>query len=248
MTQRENYKQTTVLHAKNELYNWMMDPSIEINDIFFANEETAYLSYSHVDPKDNSLPQRESKTLSIMTGAYCTSCARLLLYSELSKLGDRLLYCDTDSIVYIETDDPNEYRPKLGPNIGDLVSEVPPNCEISEFICVGPKSYSIRYRHDDGSISEKSKLKGFVSTAETRSHLCFDNFKKMIFGCDSETDALGGIDDYTIETKRKCINRKKYFNLVTAEQTKRFGFTFDKRLVCSDFTTVPFGYEKRLNY
>lgn len=122
------------MRAKGEVYEYMLDASIEINDIFFANEETAFISYNYVEHPENTFTASESKNLSLITGAYTTAHARLQLYKELSKLGNRLLYCDTDSIVYIETDDPNEYRPKLGPNIGDLVSEVPPGCEITHFV------------------------------------------------------------------------------------------------------------------
>lgn len=224
----------------------MTDQSIEINDIFFANERFAYLSYSYVDHPDKVFTTKNPNlTLSLVSGAYTTMHARLRLYDELYNLGDRLLYCDTDSNVYIETDDTNEYRPTLGPNIGDLASEIPPGCEIIGFVAVGPKSYSLQYRHNDGTISEKTKLKGFVSTSETKTQLSFNNFKKMVFGCVNENSESGILDSYTIETKRKVIGRKKYFNVITSEQTKRFGFTFDKRIVLDDYSTIPFGYRQK---
>ena len=37
--------------------------------------------------------------------AYVTTQARLKLYEYLSKLGDYILYCDTDSVIYIQNVD-----------------------------------------------------------------------------------------------------------------------------------------------
>lgn len=49
----------------------------------------------------------------------------------------------------------------------------------------------------------------------------------MIFGC---CDDDGAIDKHTIVSQTKNINRRKYFNVVTFEQQKRFGFTYDALL------------------
>ena len=38
----------------------------------------------------------------VVIAAFTTSQARLKLYEELYKLSDRILYCDTDSIIFVE--------------------------------------------------------------------------------------------------------------------------------------------------
>ena len=50
-------------------------------------------------------------------GAYVTAGARMHLYRYLDRLGERAIYCDTDSVIYIQPkDEPNlvETRDKLG--------------------------------------------------------------------------------------------------------------------------------------
>ena len=38
-------------------------------------------------------------------GAYVTTGARIHLYRYLDRLGERAIYCDTDSVIYIQNED-----------------------------------------------------------------------------------------------------------------------------------------------
>lgn len=243
MTQRENSKQTTVVHTKEDLFELLLAPVAEINDLYFVNDDTAWISWNYTEDIIKSSLLDESRNLSLITGAYVVAQARLLLYDIMCKLGDRLLYTDTDSVIFIHSDDPNDFNPSIGSNIGELSDEVDTDSIITEFCGIGAKSYSIRMKNEKtNKFSELSKLKGFQSTPTTKSQLCFDNYKKMIFGsCMANGD---GIDSLTIYSKTKNINRRKFFNIVTVEQQKKFGYTFDKRLVRENYTTTPFGYKQ----
>ena len=55
-------------------------------------------------------------------GAFTTAHARLELYDLLDKLDDRLLYSDTDSVVFVSKD--GDWEPSLGPYRGDLTDEI----------------------------------------------------------------------------------------------------------------------------
>lgn len=254
LTQRDNSKQTSVVHTKDELFELLLSPMVDVSDMYFVNEDTTWVSWSYNENVTKSMVSTESRNLSLVTGAYTTAQARLKLYEELYKLGDRVLYCDTDSIIFLETDDPLEYKPQTGANIGDLTDEIlkyssSGKAIISEFCSVGPKSYSLRIKKNgfdsdsDDDLIEVSKLKGFICTSATKKHLSFDNYKKMVFGsCDVAED---GIDSHIVYSKTMNINRRKHFNVVTVEQQKDFGYTFDKRIVNENFTTIPFGYKKK---
>jgi hypothetical protein len=80
---------------------------------------------------------------------------RLQLWEEMNKLGDRVLYCDTDSIVYVS--EPGKYDVKLGDMVGDW--ELEDVCTlhdgIREFVAWGPKTYGIKC--GDGYTSVKAK-------------------------------------------------------------------------------------------
>ena len=96
----------------------------------------------------------------VTIAAFCTSYARLKLWSEMIKLGDRVIYQYTDSIVYCVKSQ-KEYIPKLGDYLGDLTSEVTckelgctnSTCKghwIVEFVSCGPKNYT--YKLNTGEI------------------------------------------------------------------------------------------------
>jgi hypothetical protein len=70
--------------------------------------------------------------------AFLTAGAHIHLYSYLDRLQDKAIYCDTDSVLYIQ---PNE-GPALvetGDNLGEMTTELKPNKIISEVVCAGPK-------------------------------------------------------------------------------------------------------------
>ena len=81
--------------------------------------------------------------LNIFIACFTTCYARLRLYEALEMLGERVLYYDTDSIIYVQNlDDPNEIQPVLGDYLGDFTNELkPPTDFIIEFASAGPKNY-----------------------------------------------------------------------------------------------------------
>ena len=86
-------------------------------------------------------------------GASVTASARTRLHKELNKLGDRVIYCDTDSCVYEH--DPNKYNIPEGYYLGEWESETP-NL-IHEWVSAGAKSYG--YKYLDKKDKEKVELK-----------------------------------------------------------------------------------------
>ena len=75
--------------------------------------------------------------------AYVTTQTRLKLYENLSKLGDSVLYCDTDSVIYIQSvDEPPKVE--TGYYVGDLTDELEEfgSGSYIEFVSCGPKNYA----------------------------------------------------------------------------------------------------------
>ena len=84
------------------------------------------------------------KNVNVAVAAYVTTQARLKLYEYLSKLGDSVLYCDTDSVIYIQN--VNE-PPKVetGYYLWDLTDQLKvfgSGSYIEEFVSGGPKNYA----------------------------------------------------------------------------------------------------------
>ena len=76
-------------------------------------------------------------------GAYVTTCARIYLYRYLDRLGEKAIYCDTDSLIYIQPkDEPNLIE--TGDNLGDMTSELRTTGYVSEFLSGEPKNYAYK--------------------------------------------------------------------------------------------------------
>ena len=75
---------------------------------------------------------------------YVTTQVRLQRYEYLSELGQSSLYCDTDSVIYIQKGDEStkvktwDYMGKIADELQDFVS----GSYIEEFVSSGPKNYA----------------------------------------------------------------------------------------------------------
>ncbi len=67
--------------------------------------------------EDNKDMHWGSNQTNVVTAAFVTAQARLKLFNEMLILGERVLYVDTDSIIYKRSLD--LYTPKLGDFLGD---------------------------------------------------------------------------------------------------------------------------------
>ena len=122
-----------------------------------------------------------------MLASFITAQARLKLYNELDKLGDRVLYCDTDSIIFIcNLNDPDEYRPLIGEFLGELTNELDDDEYIVEYVSAGPKNYS--FRTNKGVI--KCTIKGFTLNYITSLKLDFEQIKHIVQSNQSEKETF----------------------------------------------------------
>ena len=71
----------------------------------------------------------------IFIAAFTTAYAHLKLYGYLEKLQHRVLYIDTDSLIYVVRD--GESPLELGNYLGDLTDELGGDT-IQEFLSAGP--------------------------------------------------------------------------------------------------------------
>ena len=107
-------------------------------------------------------------------GAFRTAHARLELYDLMDKLGDRLLYSDTDSVVFVSKD--GDWEPPLGPYLGDLTDEIGGGDHITEFSSAGPKTYG--YRMASGNMCMKAK--GITLNAENSKLIKLDTLIDLV--------------------------------------------------------------------
>jgi hypothetical protein len=155
--------------------------------------------------------------------AFVTGNARLRLWAELNKLGDRALYCDTDSIIY-------EYDPRLYniPESRMLGGWEPEPCgDLKEFAASGKKAYSYI------AVSGKSdtKHKGVTITARNSEAINFDGIKKMAIDSDHKIGTSKLLFERTPHGMRTRMTNKDCKNTVTT------------RAVVGGVYTLPFGHK-----
>ncbi|XP_055856072.1 uncharacterized protein LOC129919242 [Episyrphus balteatus] len=115
--QRENQLQTVVVNNPSTFFHLLTHPSVEVLHILPVNEENVVVNFEMKEEAIDSLA-----TVNVCVAAYTTTLARLKLYSYLESLGERVLYYDTDSVIYISRE--GEFEPPTGQFIGDMTDEL----------------------------------------------------------------------------------------------------------------------------
>ena len=147
-----------------------------------------------------------------------------MLYNKLDYLREKVLYFDTDSIIYVDDGTKNV---KTGDMLGDMTDEISGK-GITNFVSTGPKSYSFKY----GDNEQTSAIKGFTLNHENSSILNHDSMSKIV---------KKQIREITIVNENK-ITRKN----VNKYCEKVFKFGYDKRVIRQinedHIDTLPYGY------
>lgn len=161
---------------------------------------------------------------------FTTAHARLRLYEALELLQDRVLYCDTDSVIF--TVKPGQVKPELGPYLGEFTNELPPNTYITEYGSGGPKNYAYKVSNGD----EVVKVRGFTLNNRNRKVINVASVLELI----KEKDFVTTL--HTVDPA-KITRNKRTFEIRNREETKKYKLCFSKRQIQDDsYITLPFGY------
>ena len=142
--QRSNLKQTEIVNTRESLLKLLHSDDKEIFSILPVNDEILYVNWQFRDEAVVS-----SANTNVTIAAYVTCQARLEHYKHLEKLGDHILYYDTDSCIFVwrNENDPSEYEPSLGNLLGEMTDELRcygQGAYIDSMIAVAPKFYAFR--------------------------------------------------------------------------------------------------------
>ena len=211
------------------------DP-VRLNQIL-TNDKIDFDSLNYFDINDallqvnykykNEFKESNYKT-NIFIAAFTTALARLKLYETLELLGEQVLYCDTDSIIYkympgTKDIKINTYDNRLGYFKDEMADEYGPGKYITEFVSGGPKNYA--FKVNDGSV--KSKIKARDSSFNSLQKLNFDTVKCFILNAVFE-----GEKDKQIKYDHLQFKKNKYDKSITIEPVeKSYNFTYDKRKI-----------------
>ena len=165
--QRTNMSQAKYITEVSEFYELLLDDKLDNLNIQFINEDMVQMSYNFKDQFVHN-----SKNTNIYVACLTTSHARLMLYDKLDYLQDRVLYFDSDSIIYVDDGTKNV---ETGDMLGEMTDQLSGE-GITNFVSVGPKSYSFKY----GDNEQKSAIKGFTLNHENSNILNHDSLSKIV--------------------------------------------------------------------
>lgn len=99
-----------------------------------------WLTWKYVEEEENTPVLRHTNEV---IEAYVTTEARLKLYKYLDLLKEMAMYCDTDSVIYIQKcGEPPAVT--CGDKLGDMMNELDRDGYIKEFMLGWPKNYAYK--------------------------------------------------------------------------------------------------------
>ncbi|XP_063971153.1 uncharacterized protein LOC129263814 [Lytechinus pictus] len=229
MGQRGNLAKAEYFTDPGAFYQRLTDETREVLRVDFPTDQVA---------KVVSVPEEDFETslgnTNVVVAAYTTAQARLKLYSYLDILQDRVLYYDTDSVIFVD----REGAPKVetGNFLGDMTDELECYGEgsfIEEFCSGGSKNYAYRvYEGESGNYSTVCKVRGITLNLRNKRVVNFESLKSMV--CDGKAA--------NVITDPRRIARTRNGQLVTRTEQKAHRVVFDKRVKMADYNTLPYGY------
>ena len=209
-----------------DLFNYLYSDRYEVKDVQMVNDETVEVQYVE---KEGFV--EENDKVNIVIAAFTTAYARLKLYDLLDLLQERVLYYDTDSVVYIHQ--PGKPDPPLGDYLGDLTDELNGDY-ITTFISGGPKNYGYITNTGEAIL----KIRGISLTYDATLTLNIATMRELV---ESYVD-YDEQKKVTITIPYKITRDKKEKNIVTKRTKKDYRVVYNKRVVNENYETVPYGY------
>ena len=146
-------------------------------------------------------------------------------------LKERVLYYDTDSIIYLTQ--PDQPEPRLGNYIGDLTDELGGD-HITVFASGGPKNYC--YKTNGGKT--EIKVRGITLDCTARQKVNFEVLCALVF-LHTECGVTGKV---SVDTPFRISRNTKTKEIQTKQMKKDYKIVYNKRVITQNYKTLPYGY------
>ena len=226
---------TEVVYTAHQLFALVSNPFNDIRQVRLSNDNALEVVYANL--KEN---QPDNGRVNIFVAAFTTCHARLKLYSYLEQLQQRVLYFDTDSVIYTTRSD--QPRIPLGDYLGEMTNELDDGDCITEFTSAGPKNYG--YKTRQGKVC--CKVRGFTLNVRGSQQLNYDVMRQNLI--DEITQPLDERRNIDVVNPNFFWRHPATKHLRVIPRTKRYGLVFDKRVVDPNtFQSFPYGYTQDLH-
>ncbi|XP_061191088.1 uncharacterized protein LOC133199270 [Saccostrea echinata] len=224
--QRLNMPQTSFFHETeaDKFFRCLFDPSKEVTDFHIINEDMINMTW-----KSSGELLKEDYQTNIFIAAFTTCWARLKWYDVLDMLDTRVLYFDTDSVIFVSKVGDDE--PNVGPYLGQLTNELFTDDYITEFVSGGPKNYAFNTFKGQ----QVCRIRGFSLNYKNAQSLNFTSMLDIVTGDQSKT--------LTVTNPQKITRAKRSVKVYNSVENKQYQLVYSKRAMQKDsYDTLPFGY------
>jgi len=229
--QRLNKTQVQTFDDPQAFHHFLETSTLDVRHVSVINDDLVEVHYQY---HDEDIPV--SPNLNIFVACFTTCWARLRLYTALEQLGERVLYYDTDSVLFLQ--DEGQANPALGNYLGEFTSELKDDNYIVEFVSGGPKNYG--YTTKKGHV--KCKVRGFRLNSEGKTQLNYDVMRQNVLD-EIQKPLLKARQTQVVKTYQ-IVRDPTHYKLFTFPDYKRYQLVYDKRVVDPiSFHTYPYGYQ-----
>ena len=239
--QRTDKTQVIEFTQAQDLQNFLASGKYNIRYVSPLTEDRVEVHYKLHDEMIDVSPN-----LNIFIACFTTCQARLKLYEALEFLKDRVLYFDTDSVVFVQC--PGQ-DPPLGNYLGEFKNELktaderhPEDEYITEFCSGGPKNYG--YCTSWGNVV--CKVRGFSLNVEGSRQLNYEIMKRNVRLEIEEPEDEARTT--CVRESTKIVRHHHPYSLTTEPRHKDYRLVFNKRVLpwgdstLDKYTSFPYGY------
>ena len=216
--QRSNLSKTEQIEDPQVFFDYLTSDEITVLDADLVSNEIMEIRYEYGDKFVQPNPNTN-----VVIAAFTTAYARLQLYDELDMLGERVLYYDTDSVIYLRQ--PGQPEPRLGNYIGE---------HITVFASGGPKNYG--YKTSGGKID--IKVRGITLDCTARQKVNFESMCELV-SLRAECGVTGTV---SVDIPFRITRNTRTKEIQTKRMKKDYRVVYNKRFIIDDYKTLPYGY------
>ena len=229
--QRLNKTQIQTFDDPQAFHDFLDTDTLDVRHVSVINNDMVEVFYQH---QQEDVPV--SPNLNIFVAAFTTCHARLKLYQALEQLQERVLYFDTDSVIFLQ--DPGQPNPDLGPYLGQFMSELDDDEYIEEFVSGGPKNYG--YKTNKGHV--ECKVRGFRLNSEGKTQLNNEVMRQNVQ--DEIPTPLLKPRQIQVTKTNQIVRKPQDYTIYTYPQHKWYQLVYDKRVVDPQtYLTYTYGYQ-----
>jgi hypothetical protein len=207
-------------------FDYLTSDEISVLDADLVNDNLIEIRYEYTD----NFIKPDAKT-NVVIAAFTTAYARLKLYGVLDMMQERVLYYDTDSVVFVSK--PGEPEPRLGNHLGELTDELGGD-HIMVFASGGPKNYC--YKTNTGKVT--MKIRGITLDCTATQRVNFDVIRALVY-LRAKCQVKGHV---SVDIPFRITRNNRTKEIETKRMKKDYCIVYDKRVIVDNYQTLPYGY------